>query len=282
MESSQKTTTKDHHRYDALHNVDAHSDSSTEVDEADWDPEHDIRPRQRRRKTCWQRTKRYRWILDTTLLLIIVALLVEKRWTTRPRSPHFELAGDITGFAPAFSKQIVTFKPDPVFAPENASEFWSKETKEAWLGLVPEGLGYVSIPNPTAYTSLPHPLHDYLPTHTVYTTAVTHQLHCLYTILEAYNSQKLLLQNPQSPPPLKSHFPWHTTHCFEYLRHSILCAADVALEGAASTFPLTEGGEDRGGSDGWDSRHVCRDYEGVKGWLEERAVSRGRWISSDG
>jgi hypothetical protein len=75
--------------------------------------------------------------------------------------------------------------------------------------------------------------------------------------------------------------PWHINHCFEYIRQAIMCAGDVALEGAATTFPLGEGGEDRGGSDGWDARHVCRNYDEVKTYLEDRTMNHWKWISSE-
>jgi hypothetical protein len=137
----------------------------------------------------------------------------------------------------------------------------------------PEGLGYVNVKDPRQYNNLPHPIHDY-PNHTVYTTSLTHQLHCLYTILEAHNTLKL-------PNPQEIKMPWHINHCFEYLRQSIMCAGDVALEGAATTFPLSEGG-DRGGSDGWDAKHVCKDYGQIKGYLEDKTMNHWKWISSEG
>ena len=42
-----------------------------------------------------------------------------------------------------------------------------------------------------------------------------------------------------------------------------MCSADVALEGHETTFP-----DDNGGSDGWDAKHVCRDYSEVRRYLE--------------
>lgn len=137
-----------------------------------------------------------------------------------------------------------------------------------------EGLGYLLLKDPSQYTSLPHPIHDY-PTETVFTTSMTHQLHCLYTILDAYNKLTVF-----SNPALID-MPWHINHCFEYMRQAIMCAGDVALEGAATTFPLGDGGEDKGGSDGWDARHVCKDYGEVYGYLEREAVPGAeKWISS--
>lgn len=133
MDEGTSTNTKSDHRYDSLRNLDHHSDSSTEV--GDWDIEQHIKQRRSRRRV-WRKIKGYRWLLDTTLLLVIVGLLVEKRWTHHA-SHAYELAGDITGFAPTFSQQIISFKPDPIFAPEDASQFWSNETKHAWLSIVP-------------------------------------------------------------------------------------------------------------------------------------------------
>ncbi|KAF1947999.1 hypothetical protein EJ02DRAFT_332806 [Clathrospora elynae] len=254
-------------RYDALRNIDDHSDSSTEV--GDWDTEDAVTPR-RKRKSVWKRVKGYRWVLDTALLLVIVGLLAEKRWKHQKKNPQYELAGDITGFAPTFSQQIVSFKPDPIFAPEDAGEFWSNETQHAWSSIVPEGLGYVNVKNPSQYNNLPHPIHDY-PSETVYTTSVTNQLHCLYTILEAYNTQKLTLTSIIDVDPIK--MPWHINHCFEYIRQAIMCSGDVALEGAATTFPGGEGGGDRGGSDGWDAKHVCKDYGQVYEYLERETIN---------
>ncbi|KAL1591908.1 hypothetical protein SLS60_011500 [Paraconiothyrium brasiliense] len=188
-------------------------------------------------------------------------------------------SGVLWGFKrSSVSQQIVGFKPDPIFAPENASDFWSIETQQAWLDIVPEGLGYVEVKEPSRYSNLPKPIHDYA-NQTVFTTSMTHQLHCLYTMLEAYNtlqvSVALGFRN-------QIKMPWHINHCFEYIRQAIMCAGDVALEGAATTFPGDPvSGEDLGGSDGWDAKHVCKDFGQVYAYLEERTVNHVKWIKSD-
>jgi hypothetical protein len=46
---------------------------------------------------------------------------------------------------------------------------------------------------------------------------------------------KLMIASPVSANPVK--MPWHINHCFEYIRQAIMCAGDVALEGAATRFP---------------------------------------------
>jgi|SRR5690242_2111363 len=98
------TKTQDDQRYNALRNLDDHSESSTEV--GDWDDGNSVRPRMTRRRIFLARLKRYRWLLDTTLLLIIIGLLVEKRWT-HDHGRQYELTGDITGFAPECKKSRI-------------------------------------------------------------------------------------------------------------------------------------------------------------------------------
>jgi hypothetical protein len=92
-----ETKMRDDQRYNTLRNLDEQSDTSTEV--GDWEAESDMKPRQSKRGTFWRGVKHYRWLLDTTLLLIIVGLLAEKRWR-HGQSHQYEFAGDITGFAP--------------------------------------------------------------------------------------------------------------------------------------------------------------------------------------
>lgn len=61
-----------------------------------------------------------------------------------------------------------------------------------------------------------------------------------------------------------------------------MCNGDVALEGAATTFPLDPvTGEDLGGSDGWDAKHVCKDYSQVYNYLEKETINHFKWIASE-
>lgn len=64
----------------------------------------------------------------------------------------------------------------------------------------------------------------------------------------------------------------HVGHCVEYLRQSIMCAADTALE-KATVDPTT--GKPQHGVDGWGVQHVCRDFGEVVKWSEaDRASDR--------
>jgi hypothetical protein len=184
------------------------------------------------------------------------------------------------------SQQIKSFAPDPMFVPENVSEFFTEAVQARWLSIVPStasspnfdtfrtgpdksdvgGLGYVQINNTQGYNNLPTPLVSY--PDSTFTTAVTHQLHCLHAIVEvvaAYTSNDL--------DRLPEEGAWHLGHCFDYLRQSIMCSGDMALEGQHTTFP--SGFQ---GSDGWDAKHVCRDYNQVLAHLEENRVDDEKWI----
>ncbi|KAH6855885.1 hypothetical protein B0I37DRAFT_411849 [Chaetomium sp. MPI-CAGE-AT-0009] len=204
-----------------------------------------------------------RSLLDTILLLIILGLLLDRDW----QNPSwFDVGGDITGFAPKMSQQITSFAPDPMFVPENGSEFFTDAVQSRWLSIVPRGLGYVQINNTRSYNNLPTPLELY--PDSTFTTSVTHQLHCLHSIVgivAAYTSNEL--------DKLPDAGAWHISHCFDYLRQSIMCCGDVALEGQQTTFP-----PGFAGSDGWDAKHVCRDYNQVLAHLEENRVDDERWI----
>jgi hypothetical protein len=135
LQIGETTTMKDDLRYNALRNIDVRSETSNTEVEEDWDTEAESKPRPKR--TIWARIKAWKWLLDTSLLLVIVGLLLDRRWNPHSKTHAFELGGDISGFAPHFSQQIVQFAPDPVFAPEDAEEFWSNETQHAWLDIVP-------------------------------------------------------------------------------------------------------------------------------------------------
>ncbi|GAB1312805.1 Oxidase ustYa [Madurella fahalii] len=216
-----------------------------------------------RRETVCSALTSIRSLLDTVLLLVILGLVMDRQWQ---KSPSFEIGGDITGFAPTIPQQIKTFVPDPMFIPEQGSEFFTEAVRSSWLSIVPRGLGYVRINNTKEYNNLPNRLQFY--PESTFTTSVTHQLHCLHSMVEvvaAYTSNQL--------DKLPAEGAWHLSHCFEYLRQSIMCCGDVALEGQHTTFPPNVTG-----SDGWDAKHVCRDYGQVLEHLERNRADDERWI----
>lgn len=73
--------------------------------------------------------------------------------------------------------------------------------------------------------------------------------------------------------PIPEQMQGHLPHCFEYLRQSIMCCGDTALEGQHTTFP-----DGIIGSDGWDAKHVCKDYDAIYSYLEENRADNQAWI----
>ncbi|KAL4994489.1 hypothetical protein BDV10DRAFT_197510 [Aspergillus recurvatus] len=58
--------------------------------------------------------------------------------------------------------------------------------------------------------------------------------------------------------------PSHIRHCFDYLRQTIMCAADTNLEVLDKETHTTSG---------WGQPRICRDYERVFSWAEKWANS---------
>ncbi|EFW99466.1 hypothetical protein CMQ_7834 [Grosmannia clavigera kw1407] len=197
-----------------------------------------------------------RWGLDTVLLLAILGLVVcQQRQQQSSTAPgRWDFGGDFTGVGPRIDQQILRFQSDQSYAPMNSSEFFTDTVLQKWNKLMPIGMGFVWVNDTHRYHDLPTPI-DW-PEKTVFTTSVTHQLHCMFTIAQTYSGLK-------SGHPIPDDHHWHMVHCMDYMREAVMCNADIALEGHETTFP-----DDNGGSDGWDSKHVCKDYSQVKAYLE--------------
>ncbi|RDW69901.1 hypothetical protein BP5796_08298 [Coleophoma crateriformis] len=248
-------------RYENVQQLDDHDDSSiTEVEESlIGDEKGELRERYRlksKRSKCCAMLKKARWVVDTVLLLVIVGLLLrqQSQKTSFPKTSEHEVGGDMTGVGPHLGTQIKTFAINQTFAPYNTSEFFKPEVLTAWNDLMPVGMGFQWVNDTHRYHDLPHPIE--WPDKTVFTTSMTHQLHCLYAVVQTYSGLKANITLPED-------HHWHMIHCFDYMRQAIMCSADMALEGLETTFP-----DHNGGSDGWDSKHVCRDYSQVINYLE--------------
>jgi hypothetical protein len=250
-------------KYDMAPHMDDRDDSSsTEVEESligddnlkGWDGPSGRPSRRTKLGEMW---RSYRWIIDTSLLLAILGLLVrdQYRQPQQPQQPTLQIGGDYTGVrSEPFSLEVKRFVPDSSYAPTNTSEFFTDEVLSKWNMLMPKGMGFVWVNETHKYHDLPKPI-DW-PDKTVFTTSVTHHLHCLFAVVQTYSG---LTSGHEIPDD----HHWHMIHCFDYMRQAIMCSADVALEGHETTFP-----DHNGGSDGWDSTHVCKNYDEVYNYLE--------------
>ncbi|KAK1982864.1 hypothetical protein LZ30DRAFT_26850 [Colletotrichum cereale] len=212
-------------------------------------------PAERRTSRWLGMLKSSRYFVDTILLFVILGLLVREQYQ-KPSVNELAVGDDLTGVSGKFSTQIKTFTPDydGKYAPNDTSKFFTDEVLNNWNELMPLGMGFQWVNDTHKYHDLPTPI--MWPEKTVFTTSVTHQLHCLFAVVQTYSGLK-------SGHKIPDDHHWHMIHCFSYMRQTIMCSADLALEGLETTFP-----DHNGGSDGWDSKHVCKDYGQVMNYLE--------------
>jgi len=69
---------------------------------------------------------------------------------------------------------------------------------------------------------------------------------------------------------LEEYKKFHVDHCFDYLRQSIMCCGDTALEGVASPGSFPEGVV---GADGWNVKHVCKNYDTLNSYAERNRAT---------
>lgn len=87
--------------------------------------------------------------------------------------------------------------------------------------------------------------------------SVFHQLHCLQAL------QTSILHLATEGPPSSSHTA-HAYHCFDYLRHNIMCAGDMTLENPnrqrieGLKAPIWAG-----------TTHVCKHWGDITSWQAE-------------
>ncbi|KAI8627284.1 hypothetical protein F5Y19DRAFT_477498 [Xylariaceae sp. FL1651] len=160
-----------------------------------------------------------------------------------PKSP-FANAPPSTEGTPDFPYLIRTFSYNRTFGADPAQ---NKFTEDAWDSLVPLGQGTVKLSNGTSQ---------------VYTLSIMHQLHCLWSIHESFYTA--LHAHPEDVD--MQDFP-HIRHCFDYVRQSIMCSADVTLEPVDLAL---------GGVTGWDGKHICRDFGSVTAWAEDHRTNNLR------
>ncbi|KAI0103816.1 hypothetical protein GGR51DRAFT_242332 [Nemania sp. FL0031] len=230
----------DHTKEDPIEEEQAFLSSSSSNDAA-W-------PRERRNRKV---TQYLRLAFEIGLFMIIIALLAYILHERIKRHP-----------VPTFPKKTYKFLPDPNYVRDDMlfDEQETLNTLHSWLPLSSEARGYVQIPNHASYDTLGTPYTvaiDRTNDGPAYMMAVFHQLHCLSYIVDHY-------QRGYAGANLTEEVAHHSAHCFDYLRQSIMCAADTNLEGETDTGP------------GWGSDHICADYDAVLAWANEHGAMRWR------
>jgi hypothetical protein len=114
--------------------------------------------------------------------------------------------------------------------------------------------------------------------HEFFTLSAIHQLHCLVSRSPRETSVRFVahsrqwsiqqeLQSPKGADNEQHSHHRHGRHCIDYLRQSLMCAADHTLEPVDPKL---------GGVTGWGVKRTCRDWDGLKSWAEERRASNAR------
>ncbi|KAK3305116.1 uncharacterized protein B0T15DRAFT_484837 [Chaetomium strumarium] len=223
---------------------------------------------------------RWRRILNLLLagLALLLAILAAVGWILYWRaSSRLHLVGEINGLVPEFPVRPVVFQEDPLSTSDPKTAESINATYEDWLSFMPVGNGFIAV-EPDPQHILPPPMIDEQSKTEMYSIAVFHQLHCLHGIMRKYNEladqlelakrgQLLNLHDlhDRDTHEMQHHARRHTDHCFRYLRQSIVCCGDTALEGQNPKAPIPD-------TDGTGAVHLCKDFEALKKWAEERRV----------
>jgi len=251
--------------YATVSRTDSYDDSSaTEVDESLMGDEKqwhsiDLSGEQSTRARSWKRAKatlrRYRWLIDTMLLLTNIglslglSLLMYYQFEDAkfPASVR-QIGGDFSGAGPQFPVKIQKFDADYKVVPPNATDFLSNSTLNQWQSLFPAGEAWKNDNDEP-----------------IFATTMTHQLHCLYMMGMIYSGLTTNKTDMFTPD-----YNIHFFHCIDYLRQAVMCSADLALEPHLIADP-----DDNGPGDGsWKAMHVCKDYGQVIKYLD-RQIAEG-------
>ncbi|EKG13614.1 Major facilitator superfamily [Macrophomina phaseolina MS6] len=205
--------------------------------------------------------------LFASLLVNLVTVLVLVRF--RDGKPDF--GGDVSNVAPTFSQELIHFSPGMVeYTLNYTSSEEAKTVRKRWQDLLPKGGGNVHIPNHDKYDKLSEPFLNSkgVP---MWKVSWAHQLHCLYYVMDAYDQVVRHGPTGEEHKVQEGHHSVHTNHCFDYLRQAILCNGDMTLEGRTEL-------DNTKGTDGYGHTHVCRSYNELVQWAEERRLVDERWI----
>ncbi|KAF2675391.1 hypothetical protein BT63DRAFT_450376 [Microthyrium microscopicum] len=164
---------------------------------------------------------------------------------------------------PPLAKTKMTFEKHPIYGqrPNPVSD-------EAWNKLLPDGRGFVYIKDWEKYELPPGQNTSY---GMIYSTAVFHQMHCLgqirrfsYMFLDSIHKNDTVMQREIDRMFVKNDHAEHMLHCFDYLRQTIQCGGDMAME-----WPRTEPNGQRFAVDGWGIPHECKDWDAIEKYMDK-------------
>jgi hypothetical protein len=168
------------------------------------------------------------------------------------KTQHLE-DGLYPDLVPAMPVETVNFIENKIYSSPP-----SAESDQAWDRILPPGRGYVFSPN--AHSDFGLPQGEVTKYGEIYSVTVFHQLHCLGMLRTNYWSliNKMSQEDPEDAKKLaeKHRHNHHANHCFDYLRQSLQCGADMTLE-----WPVEDPRTGKRNSvDGWNTAHMCKSW----------------------
>ncbi|THY84635.1 hypothetical protein D6C93_08472 [Aureobasidium pullulans] len=191
--------------------------------------------------------------------LAFLALVAFKSWETHEDSLLFPRI--LKSPVPPMPMNVQTFERNSLYASRP-----SPESDAAWNALLPEGRGFVYVPESEKYSLPPGEKVFY---GEIYSVSLFHQLHCLGQLRKYYwllvdgvksnsTSLKPMVEGLLGPSGE------HVSHCFDYLRQTLQCAGDMALE-----WPRKEEDGSRFAVDGWNIPHECRSWDHIVDYMKD-------------
>ncbi|KAM3447732.1 hypothetical protein MY3296_008424 [Beauveria thailandica] len=174
--------------------------------------------------------------LELIVLETILVRVSEKNTCPPP------LLGELNSLVPNFPIKPLLFRKDPAATIDHESEKSRNETRDDWLSYMPTVL--YGILNYLAKYAIMNRYNDL-------TAGAT----------EGQEDDAHHVDHGRRGP--KAHR--HVDHCFRYLRQSLLCCGDTALEGQD---PNT----DKPATNGVGAVHMCKDFEAIRSWAEDNRL----------
>lgn len=273
-------------------------------------------PQVRKRRTCNSTIQHLAFTIIILLLTIDILIHLLATTTTCPsRSPYLTRNGT--------THELASALPHMTYSPQNLTGLWTYSPSTNRLTLANDsptalttGGTYFGPPSPlldqswsqllnhTLSTLLPSEIHPHMHLHDKdrwatdqrfhFEPEVFHVLHCLNAVRVHLNrllypssptggipSQEILEQEKAELADVVGEGNWqrlHLEHCMDRIRQDVMCHADMTpsvfygLDGLPVPLTLGKPGE-----------RVCRDWSGVRGWVEERrVVEEGGLAEGDG
>lgn len=146
------------------------------------------------------------------------------------------------------------------------------QSEKFWQDLI-DNNGVVSVPTAWALSTgfAPSRAHPDQADHSIYQIDAFHTIHCLYRIRSKLLGKTVHGEHePQNTTDSDMELG-HTLHCVNYIRQSLMCHADLTLQGTKNmrSFIKNEG-------------HQCRDWESVAAWAKRMAwTGHGAWLKDN-